>query len=199
MTANAENGPAVTQPQMSLGLLRLDDQRHAVDSKQEAIGVRVKNDYRRLFFPPDNLRQSIHIRSKMSRRNLTTVVFAIIFFLIVTYAASWFVHRSERTTQRFAAHLNQGRYGEAAEMLCPSCSIKLGPDGSVTLIDRAGNSVLVPTEKLPFKVGGGAADGPGDFSMTALGTDTNGILDSPAIIVYFSVEGGLVCIERVDS
>jgi hypothetical protein len=126
-------------------------------------------------------------------------ILAVVLVLGVLYLATWLVHRSERTTQKFADHVDRGRYGEAAQMLTSSCSMKLGPDGGLTLVDRAGNTTVVPAGKLPFRVGGGRPDTPGHFSMTALGSSTNGRLDSPAIIMYLSVEGGQICIERVDS
>ena len=115
------------------------------------------------------------------------------------YLATWFVFRSDRTTQDFADHVYRARYNEAAEMLTAPCSIKLETDGGLRLVDRAGKSMVVPPGQLPFKVGGGRPDAPGDFSMTALGSTTNGRLDAPAIIMYLSVEGGTICIDHVDS
>ena len=126
-------------------------------------------------------------------------ILAVVVVLGVLYLATWFVNRSERTTQKFADHVYRGRYGEATQMLTSSCSMKLRPDGGLTLVDRAGNTTVVPAGKLPFGVGGGQPDAPGDFSMTALGSATNGILEAPAIIMYLSVEGGRICIHHVDS
>jgi hypothetical protein len=117
----------------------------------------------------------------------------------VVYLATWFVFRSDRTTEKFADLVYRARYKEAAEMLTAPCSIKLETDGGLRLVDRAGKSTVVPPGQLPFKVGGGRPDAPGDFSMTALGSATNGILDAPAIIMYLSVEGGRICIDQVDS
>lgn len=117
----------------------------------------------------------------------------------VFYLATWFVLRSDRTTRNFADHVYRGRYNEAAEMLTAPCSIKLEADGGLTVVDRAGKSTVVPPGQLPFKVGGGRLDAAGDFSMTALGSSTNGRLDAPAIIMYLSVEGGRISIDHVDS
>ncbi len=117
----------------------------------------------------------------------------------VACLVTWFVFRSNRVTEKFADHVYRAQYNEAAEMLTAPCSIELGTDGGLTLVDRAGNSTVVPPGQLPFKVGGGRPDAPGDFSMTALGSSTNGKLDSPAIIMYLSVEGGRISIENVES
>jgi hypothetical protein len=67
------------------------------------------------------------------------------------------------------------------------------------MIDHNGNSMTVPATKLPFKVGGGKPESPSDFSMTALGNSTNGVLDTPAVIIYLSIDGGKVRIDKVDS
>jgi hypothetical protein len=126
-------------------------------------------------------------------------ILGVLCVFAIVYLASWFVFRSDRTTQKFADHVYRARYSEAAEMLTAPCSIKLETDGGLRLVDRAGKSTVVPPGHLPFKVGGGRPDAPGDFSMTALGSTTNGLLDKPAITMYLSVEGGRICIERVDS
>ena len=131
--------------------------------------------------------------------NFKKPILGIVLVLAVLYLATWMVHRSERTIQKFADHVHRARYSEAAEMLTASCSMKLASDGALTLVDRVGNSTVVPAAKLPFKVGGGRPNAPGDFSMTALGSSTNGTLDSHAIIMYLSVDGGRICIERVES
>ncbi|XZE52901.1 hypothetical protein SH139x_004608 [Planctomycetaceae bacterium SH139] len=117
----------------------------------------------------------------------------------IFYLATWFMFRSDKTTQDFADHVYRARYNDAAEMLTAPCSIELEKDGGFKLVDRAGKITVVPPEQLPFKVGGGRSDGTGDFSMTALGSSTNGRLDAPAIIMYLSVTGGRICIDQVDS
>ncbi|WP_039962273.1 hypothetical protein [Rhodopirellula europaea] len=127
-------------------------------------------------------------------------ILAAFLVLGVLYLATWLVNRSERVTQEFSDHVSRGRYGAAAQMLTSSCSMKLGADGGLTLVDRDGNPTVVPAAKLPFKVGGGQPrDTAGTFSMTALGSSTNGTLDTPAVIMHLRVDGGRVCIERVES
>ena len=78
-------------------------------------------------------------------------------------------------------------------------SIDVSQNGELVLIDHNGNSMTVPATKLPFKVGGGNPKSPSDFSMTALGNSTNGVLDTPAVIIYLSIDGGKVRIDKVDS
>ena len=72
----------------------------------------------------------------------------------------------------------------------PSAS-EVAPDGALILVDHNGNSTVVPSEKLPFKVGGGRLD-TGDINMTALGASTNGILHSPPAVLYLSYDGGMI-------
>ena len=119
--------------------------------------------------------------------------------VIAVLSATWLVHRPKKITQEFASHLSQGRYEQCAEMLQAPSSMELSPAGDLVLVDHAGNSMTVLKGKLPFKVGGGRSDDPSDFSMTALGESSNGILDTPAVILYLSIEGGKVRIDRVDS
>ena len=116
----------------------------------------------------------------------------------IALTVSW-IERPKRIRKEFFDHLYHERYEEAALMLNAPCAIELAPDGSLTLVDHKGNSTAVPETKLPFKVGGGEPKRTGVHSMTALGNSTNGILDSPAVIIYLSVEGGKIRIESVDS
>ena len=110
---------------------------------------------------------------------------------------SW-IERPKRIRLEFFGHLFHERYEEAALMLNAPCAIELAPDGSLTLVDHKGNSTTVAETKLPFKVSGGKSKRPGVHSMTALGNRTNGILDSPAVTIYLSVEGGKIRIESLD-
>jgi len=119
--------------------------------------------------------------------------------IIAVLLATWFVHRPKKITQEFASHLSQDRYEQCAEMLQAPSSMEVSPTGDLVLVDHAGNSITVLKEKLPFKVGGGRADDPSDFAMTALGESSNGILDTPAVILYLSIDGGKIRIDRVDS
>lgn len=131
--------------------------------------------------------------------NWRKLILGVVCLFAVAYLATWFVHRSNRTTEKFAAHIFHAQYSDAAEMLTAPCSVRLEADGGLTLVDRTGKSTVVPPGQLPFKVGGGQPDATGDFSMIALGSSTNGMLDAPAIIMYLSVDGGKICIDHVDS
>ena len=72
----------------------------------------------------------------------------------------------------------------------------LSRDGQVTLIDHSENRINVPPEKLPFMTSGGMQTQPGEFSMTALGPNNNGILETPALPLYLRLNGNKVRIER---
>ena len=132
----------------------------------------------------------------MKSRNL---IIALGVLLVGVFLTTWWLNRPKKITQDFASHLSQERYEACAEMLRPPSAIQVSPDGDLLLTDHRGNSVTVRATKLPFKVGGGQPDSPSDFSMIALGKDTNGVLDTPAVILYLSIEGGKVIIDRVDS
>ncbi len=84
-------------------------------------------------------------------------------------------------------------------MLRAPSSLEVAPDGGLILVDHAGESTAVPATKLPFIVGGHDGVPDHDFSMTALGSSTNGVLDTPAVTLYLSVDGGKVRIKGVDS
>ncbi len=123
---------------------------------------------------------------------------AALVVLVLTY--SWF-QRPKRTTQAFAGHLYHERYEEAALMLRAPSALKVESGGGLILVDSAGESTAVPATKLPFVVGesGVASDHSSDFEMMALGSSTSGVLDTPAVTLYLSVDGGKIRIESVDS
>ena len=110
---------------------------------------------------------------------------------------SWF-DLSRRTTQGFAGDLYHQRYEEAAGMLLPPSALRVDSEGGLILVDEAGGSTTVPKAKLPFKVAGGKGGPEHDFKMMALGSSTNGVLDSPPVTLYLGVVGGRVTIEAVD-
>lgn len=132
--------------------------------------------------------------SKFKKLILTAAV-----LLIGITLAFWWSQRPKRITQEFAGHLFHERYDDAAKMLHTPCKMELASDGSLTLVDHTGNSTTVPAKRLPFKIGGGKEDDDSDFSMTALQGSTNGILDTPPVRLYLSIDGGKVRIESVDS
>jgi hypothetical protein len=129
----------------------------------------------------------------------TKPALAIAAVLVGITLTAWWVQRPQRTTEKFAGHLSHERYEEAALMLNAPSAIEVTPDGGLILIDHAGNSTAVPATKLPFRVGGGEPDRPGDFSMTALGSSANGFLETPPVIIYLRIQGGKIRIESVDS
>lgn len=133
----------------------------------------------------------------MSRLKKTFLALSLL--LVGVQLTVWLVHRPTRVTQQFVGHLSQERYSDAAGMLVAPSAIIPTPDGNLAVVDETGRSVEVLASQLPFSSGGGKADGPGEFSMTALGSSTNGLLDEPAVILYLSTNGGEIRIERVES
>lgn len=130
-------------------------------------------------------------------KTLLLTVTAVLAMVVLT---TWWFQRPERTKEAFAGHLYHQRYEEAARLLRAPSSMAIGPDGGLVLVDEAGRRTVVPATKLPFVVGGHEApEHPGDFRMTALGPSTNGVLDTPAVTLHLSVDGGEVRLEAVDS
>lgn len=134
-------------------------------------------------------------------KNHTKLVLALTITVVLVgiALAVWRIERPTRIANKFAGNLFHERYEDAALMLRAPSTIKMAPDGSVTLVDCTEKSTTVPASKLPFKAGGGKPDRTSDFSMTALGKSTNGALDSPPVIIYLSIDGGKLRIVRVDS
>ena len=132
-------------------------------------------------------------------KNLKGII--TVFFVIgaMVTSAFWWFERPQRITQEFAGHLFHERYSEANSMFEGESSLMLLPEGGLLVSDQAGNSVTVPKEKLPFKVGGGRKEQRSDFSMTALGGSVGGVLSTPPVVLYLNVEGGKVRIERIES
>lgn len=133
----------------------------------------------------------------MTKSKRIILTLAVVFVAIASTA--WMVQRPKRITEAFVGHLSHERYEQAEQMLKAPSDIKVVSGGEIVLVDRAGNSTTIAAERLPFFVGGGKLDGPGDFAMTALQNRTNGRLNSPAVIAYLSIEGDRIHIERVDS
>jgi hypothetical protein len=130
----------------------------------------------------------------------TRPALAIAAVLVGLALAVWWFQRPERTTQAFVGHLSNERYEEAALMLLEPSALELTSGGDLILTDAAGEVTAVPATKLPFLVAGGDEGGPDhDFKMMALGSSTEGVLDTPAVTLFLSVDGGRVPIEGVDS
>jgi hypothetical protein len=132
-----------------------------------------------------------------SRR--TVVVSTLVAFAVAFAFATWWVERPLRTKQAFLGHLSDGRYEDASSMLVAPCRLELLPTGDLIVVDQSGSSTTVLANKLPFKTGGGRDLGPDEFSATALGPSTGGVLDSPAVTLRLGIESGSVRILGVDS
>ena len=141
-------------------------------------------------------------RTDRPRRMKHALEFVVAIVVIATAAFYW-LERPDRIASEFASHVHAGEYETAAGMLSAPSAIEAKPDGTVVLTDRSGTSFSVPADKLPFAVAG-AAPGeserfPGATSMMlALGSSTNGILDSPPVALHLSHDGSGVHIEGVD-
>lgn len=128
------------------------------------------------------------------------VILATSALLVVLASTAWWQQRPRRTTEAFAGHISRGRHEEAARMVKAPSALEVAPDGGLILVDETGRPTLVPAAKLPFVVGG--QDVPQircDLTMTALGPDTDGVLDTPAVTLHLNVDGGGVRIVGVDS
>jgi len=125
---------------------------------------------------------------------------AVAALLLGIALVAWWLERPGRTTSEFAHHLYSESYEEAARMLRSPSALEVASDGGLILVDRAGASTAVPATKLPFNIVlDDAEEFPHDFKMIALGSSTDGILDTPPVILYLSVDGGQVHLEGVDS
>ena len=141
-------------------------------------------------------------RTDRPRRMKHALEFVVAIVVIAAAAFSW-LERPDRIASEFASHVHAGEYERAAGMLAAPSAIEVKPDGTVVFTDRSGASVSVPAEKLPFAVADAASGGserfPGATSMMlALGSSTNGILDSPPVALHLSHDGSGVHIEGVD-
>lgn len=120
---------------------------------------------------------------------------AVLVGLGLTYSR---FQRPMRTTQAFVGHLYHERYEEAALMLRAPSALEVASDGGLILVDNEGNLKTVLAAKLPFIASAGSDGGPDhDFQMTALGSSTNGVLDTPAVVLYLSIDAGKVRIQSV--
>lgn len=134
----------------------------------------------------------------MKKRLITISAVALTTVFIIFAVTNWWIYRSDRVTKAFVGHLSHERYEEAAQMLIAPSAIEVDSSGGVLLVDHDRNATAVPEARLPFLAGGGRLDGPANFSMTALQGSKNGRVEGP-VTIYLSVEGGKICIERVDS
>lgn len=127
------------------------------------------------------------------------IIACLAVLLTAVASTNWLIQRPKRITETFVGHISQERYEAADQMLHFPSGIKVVSKEELTLVDCSGNSTTVSSKQLPFLAGGGKPNDPSDFSMTALQDHTNGLLNSPAVVVYLSIEGSKIHIERVDS
>jgi hypothetical protein len=123
---------------------------------------------------------------------------SILVVLAGVFAFSW-IDQPRRTTEKFVGNLYHERYEDAARMLVPPSALAVDTGGDLTFVDKNGRSSSVPVVQLPFKASGGVSGPEHDFSMTALGPSTNGILEFPAVTLYLSVVGDEVVIEAMEN
>ena len=136
----------------------------------------------------------------MTTFNKSLLVLAVALGVVLACIAvtvSW-LEGPNHVRKEFFDHLFNERYEEASLMLNAPSQIELASDGRLAIVDHKGNSIAVPATNLPFIVGGGEPKQSGVHSMTALGNRTNGVLDSPPVTIYFSVEGSKIRIESVE-
>ena len=124
------------------------------------------------------------------------LILGVVIFVGVCVLIAERVQRPQRIRKQFIGHLYQQEYDLAAQMLSDPSATEAADDGRVTLIDHNENRINVPPEKLPFMASGGMQTQPGEFSMTALGPNNNGILETPALTLYLRLNGNKVRIER---
>jgi len=136
---------------------------------------------------------------EVSMTNRSKFIFlAVVATIGIVLVAEW-VQRPGRLRAQFIGHLYHGRYVEADEMLLPPSAIVVGADGGLTIVAHDGGAMPVPATKLPFMSGGGRSLKSGEFSATALGPSTNGILNSDAVSLRLTLDGYNVCIVSIDT
>jgi hypothetical protein len=133
----------------------------------------------------------MNLRSKLL---LGTIV--IVAGVIVTLRQ---LESPKRAREAFLGHLYHQRYAEAAAMLVAPSTVEQLPDGGLKVIAEDGRSKVVPAAQLPFKAGGAHSLAADQFSATALGPSTNGVLDTPAVVLRLCLDGDRVRIVSVDS
>lgn len=105
----------------------------------------------------------------------------------------------KRAKETFLGHLYHQRYAEAAAMLVAPSAVEQLPDGGLKVIPQDGPPRVVPAAKLPFMAGGEHLLETDQFSATALGPSTNGVLDTPAVVLRLCLDGDRIRILSVGS
>ena len=129
-------------------------------------------------------------------RYLWLLLVAVLLLVGTGVTISW-LGKPRRMAEQFIGNLYSERYDDAARMLHAPSSLIVETDGSLTLVDKNGNSTSVPSEKLPF-IASDMDSHEHDFAVTALGPSTNGILHSPPVTLYLKRVGGEVSIEAIE-
>jgi hypothetical protein len=132
------------------------------------------------------------------RNRLVIALLALIATYICVVVGFQLIDTPDRLTQRFVGHLSRSRYQEAAAMLREPSAIRLNSEGNLEITDRVSKITTVPSQRLPFLSGGGKLEKRCDFSMAAIQGDVNGLLNTPGIVAYFSIDRGKVRIDSVE-
>lgn len=104
-----------------------------------------------------------------------------------------------RAYEEFAGLVAKGRYAEASALLARPSELLPQADGALLAVDRDGRRATVAKERLPFLVSAPSAGAEATgLWMTALGTATMGVLDTPARHLHVVAHWGALHIARID-
>ena len=123
--------------------------------------------------------------------------------ICVPRALCWLDFIVDRTSETHSERILQSSFPwkvwwSSINVDLPS-ALQLGPRGDLILVDHKGNSTTVSKTNLPFVVGGGRTESPEVHTMTALGERENGILKSPMVTIYLTVQGRKISIQSIES
>jgi hypothetical protein len=130
------------------------------------------------------------------RPRILLVTIAIVAGVVVTIRQ---LDGPKRAKSAFLGHLYHKRYAEAAAMLVAPSAVEPLPGGGLKVVAEDGASKVVLAAQLPFQAGGAHSVAADQFSATALGPSTNGVLDTPAVVLRLCLDGDRVRIVSVDS
>ena len=122
------------------------------------------------------------------------LILFVIFLIMLGGFGYGLLDQPRRVRQAFAGDMYHQRYSQADELLLRPSSVSLTPLGDLMVTDKMDKETVVAQNKLPFLVSGMLAH-PYDLSMTALQDNENGVLLTPALSIYLSVDGGQLVIE----
>jgi hypothetical protein len=131
--------------------------------------------------------------------NRSKLIFIAVVAIIGFAVTVELIQRPSRLRAQFIGNLYHERYDQAAEMLLPPSAIEASPDGNLTIVSHDRDSVTIPATKLPFMSGGGSSLKSDEFSVTALGPSTDGILHTPGVVLRLTLDGYKVRIVSIES